>query len=133
MAPATEDRFKLLGVVAPRSALAAQAGEGVALIAVDGVARTVRVGAAVDGDLRLLAVNARSAALGQAGVVSLNLQLTAPPPASTGALAPAAPSPTVLGGNLRPMPPQPQPQPAAPGGPPAPAVPEVDSRGQPTS
>jgi len=124
LAPAIESRFKLLGVVAPRSARGSEAGEGVALIAVDGVARTVRVGAAVDGELRLLAVNARSASLGQAGVVSLSLQLAAPTTASTGALAPAAPSPLVLGGQVPPAPPA-----AAPMTPVLPAVPEMDNRG----
>jgi general secretion pathway protein C len=126
--PAVESRFKLLGVVAPKSARAAAAGEGVALIAVDGIARTVRVGAAVDGELRLLAVNARSAGLGREGTVSLNLQLASPAPAGTGMLAPAAPSPTILGGNV-PLPPAnvvPQPPPVA-------SEPSVDARGLPTS
>ena len=111
-----DSRFKLLGVVAPRSAAAQRAGEGVALIAVDGVARTVRVGARVDGDLYLLAVEARSASLGQSGVVGLSLKLAPPSAALTGALPPAAPSPVVLGGAIpagtppagaMPLPPQP--------------------------
>lgn len=99
-----ESRFKLLGVVAPRNARDQRAGEGVALIAVDGVARTVRVGARLDMDkeLRLLAVEARSVSLGQGGVVSLTLQMAPPSPATTGALPPAAPSPVVLGGNYQP-------------------------------
>ena len=110
-----ESRFKLLGVVAPLGAAAQRAGEGVALIAVDGVARTVRVGARVDGDLHLLAVDARSASLGQGGVVSLTLQIASPSAATTGALTPALPSPMVLGGAIpavnpvgpMPLPPQP--------------------------
>lgn len=106
--PAAAGRFTLLGVVAPK-VTARHQQEGVALIAVDGVARTVRIGALVDGDLRLLAVDSRSASLGQGGVVSLSLQLAAPTPASTGALAPAEPSPTILGGNV------PPPTPALPG------------------
>jgi general secretion pathway protein C len=65
---------------------------------VDGVPRTVRVGAVLDGELRLLAVNRRSASLGQGGVVSLTLQIMPAAPAATGSLQPAAPSPVVLGG-----------------------------------
>ena len=97
-APAQESRFKLLGVVAPKSARAAQAGEGVALIAVDGVPRTVRVGAVIEDELQLLSVDARSAQLGKGGVASLTLQLAAPTLASTGALQPAGPSGVNLGG-----------------------------------
>ncbi|MDC8771554.1 hypothetical protein [Roseateles albus] len=97
-APAVESRFKLLGVVAPKNAGASQAGgEGVALIAVDGVARTVRVGALVDGNLQLLYVDGRSASLGEAGVVSMTLQIAPLAAAATGALPAAQPSPVVLG------------------------------------
>ena len=97
-APST--RLRLLGVVAPKNARAADAGEGVALIEVDGVARTVRVGAVVDGELRLLRVDTRSASLGRIGQApSQVLQLSPPATASTGSLPPAAPSPVVLGGN----------------------------------
>lgn len=102
-APATS-RYQLLGTVAPKSAAAREAGEGVALIAVDGVPRTVRVGALLDTGLRLLAVDARSASLGEGGAVSQKLQLAVPTPASTGALAPAAPSTTVLGGSPQQIP-----------------------------
>ena len=111
-----EIRFKLIGVVAARTARAQQAGEGVALISVDGVSRTVRVGAWVDTELRLLAVDARSASLGQGGVVSLTLQIAPPLDASTGALAPAAPSPLVLGGVGLQVPPRPLTPASAPGG-----------------
>ncbi|MBI3347566.1 MAG: hypothetical protein HY020_10195 [Burkholderiales bacterium] len=97
---AASTRLRLLGVVAPRNAQAADAGEGVALIEVDGVARTVRVGAVVDGDLRLLRVDARSANLGRVGQApSQVLQMSPPPSPSTGSLPPATPSPVVLGGN----------------------------------
>jgi general secretion pathway protein C len=102
-APPVESRFKLLGVVAPNMAGTGKprsaVGEGVALIAVDGVARTVRVGALVDTDLQLLAVEARSVSLGRGDVVSLSLQIEAPVIAATGALLPAPLSQTVLGGN----------------------------------
>lgn len=97
---AASTRLRLLGVVAPKSAKAAEAGEGVALIEVDGVARTVRVGAVVDGDLRLLRVDARSASLGAAGQAPVQvLQITPPAAPATGSLPPAQPSNVVLGGN----------------------------------
>lgn len=97
---AASTRLRLLGVVAPKSAKAAEAGEGVALIEVDGVARTVRVGAAVDGDLRLLRVDARSASLGLAGQSAVQvLQISPPAAPATGSLPPAQPSNVVLGGN----------------------------------
>lgn len=102
-APST--RLRLLGVVAPKNAKAAEAGEGVALIEVDGVPRTVRVGAVVDGELRLLRVDTRSASLGRFGQApSQVLQISPPATPATGALPPAAPSPVVLGGNPNPPP-----------------------------
>jgi len=98
VAPST--RLRLLGVVAPKNAKAAEAGEGVALIEVDGVARTVRVGAVVDGELRLLRVEARSASLGRLGQApSQVLQISPPAAPATGSLPPATPSAVVLGGN----------------------------------
>lgn len=97
---AVSTRLRLLGVVAPRQARAADAGEGVALIEVDGVPRTVRVGAVVDGELRLLRVDARSASLGRLGEgASQVLEISPLPAPSTGSLPVAAPSPVVLGGN----------------------------------
>jgi general secretion pathway protein C len=118
-------RLRLVGVVAPKSARAAEAGEGVALIEVDGVTRTVRVGAVVDGDLRLLRVDARSASLGRVGQApSQVLQIVPPAAPSTGSLPPATPSNVVLGGNppgtmaapsgAVPLQLQPQPQPQPP-------------------
>lgn len=97
---AASTRLRLLGVVAPRRATAAEAGEGVALIEVDGVARTVRVGAVVDGELHLLRVDARSASLGLAGQApSQTLQIQPQAAAATGSLPLATPSSMVLGGN----------------------------------
>jgi hypothetical protein len=97
---AQSTNLRLVGVVAPKSAKAAEAGEGVALIEVDGVTRTVRVGAVVDGELRLLRVDARSAGLGRIGQAPTQVLEMSPPPApATGALMAAAPSPVVLGGN----------------------------------
>jgi len=98
-------RLRLLGVVAPKNAKAAEAGEGVALIEVDGVARTVRVGAVVDGELRLLRVDARSASLGRLGQpASQVLQISPQAAPATGSLPTAAPSTVVLGGNPNPAP-----------------------------
>ncbi|HEX2009962.1 MAG TPA: hypothetical protein VJN44_03400, partial [Roseateles sp.] len=86
-AVAGEGRYKLVGLVAPKQAGPAHAGEGVAMIAVDGAPpRPVRVGAAVDGEMRLLALDGNSAALGNQGVVSLKLTLAPPAPANTGSL-----------------------------------------------
>jgi len=97
---AASTRLRLLGVVAPKNARAAEAGEGVALIEVDGVARTVRVGAAVDGELRLLRVDARSASLGRLGQApSQVLQISPQAAPATGSLPPATQSSIVLGGN----------------------------------
>ena len=113
---AASTRLRLVGVVAPKGERAAESGEGVALIEVDGVVRTVRVGAVVDGDLQLLRVDARSANLGRFGQPPVQvLQMSPPPPAATGSLPPATPSAVVLGGNpnagsagvpLRQVPPQ---------------------------
>lgn len=138
--PAQESRYKLLGVVAPKSASAAQAGEGVALIAVDGVARTVRVGASLEDGLQLLAVNARSASIGKDGAESFQLQLEAPTTPATGALPAAGPSPVNLGGRAQaqPMPvprfqqPQEQPQ-ENPLQRQPPQQPQVDNQGNPVN
>lgn len=103
-AATASSRMRLVGVVAPKSDRAARAGEGVALIEVDGVVRTVRVGATVDGDLRLLRVDARSASLGgDASVPAQVLQIQPLAPAATGSLVSATPSPVVLGGNPTPQ------------------------------
>ncbi|MFT7775151.1 hypothetical protein [Roseateles sp.] len=103
---AASTRLRLLGVVAPKSARAAEAGEGVALIEVDGVARTVRVGAVVDGELRLLRVDARSASLGLSGQAPVQiLEISPPAEPATGSLPTATPSPVVLGGNPNAAPP----------------------------
>lgn len=113
---AASTRLRLVGVVAPKSVRAADAGEGVALIEVDGVTRTVRVGAVVDGDLRLLRVGTRTASLGLAGQAPTQvLEIVLPAAPMTGSLPPAAPSPVVLGGNPPgTMPQQIPPQSAAP-------------------
>lgn len=126
-APAAEGRFKLVGLVAPLRA--GHPGEGVALIAVDGVPRTVRVGSLVDNDLYLLTLDRQSAGLGRDGVVSMTLQMAPMTQAATGTLAPAQQSSLVLGGNPAMMAPPPvveappPPQVSQPDQPPASAAP----------
>ncbi|MBV8379910.1 MAG: hypothetical protein JO369_03990 [Paucibacter sp.] len=88
-----QERFVLLGVVAPR-AVAQRDREGLALISVDGQARTVRLGGVVDGDLRLIGVEPRAAHLGHDGTTQMTLQL---PDAAPNAMVPpvvAQPVPT---------------------------------------
>ena len=107
--PAVDARFKLIGVVAHKSAAP---DSGLALIAVDGKPpRPVVLGGIVDGPLVLLAVNHRRAELGPAGgVATVRLELPAVPEANRSTRAPGA------GGLVNP-PPQnvpPPPQPAMP-------------------
>lgn len=105
VAAPVDGRYKLVGLVAPRQSGGGHAGEGVAVIAVDNApARTVRVGAAVDGELQLLALDGNSAALGREGVVSLRLTLAPPVPAATGSLPAAVALPPP---QINPAPPQP--------------------------
>jgi general secretion pathway protein C len=81
---AVPSRFRLLGVVAPRSPKAAD--EGVALIVIDDrPARAFRVGATVDGALVLQRVHAGGADLG-ARDAAASVSLTVPPlpPPATG-------------------------------------------------
>ena len=75
--PAVDARFKLIGVVAPKSA----AATGLALIAVDNKPpRPVSLGGVVDGSLVLLTVNHRRAELGPAGgAATVRLELPAVP------------------------------------------------------
>jgi len=89
--PAADARFKLIGVVNPRSPQAAR--EGVALIAVDGKpARAYRIGAVVDGANVLQRVDARGASLGPArGPAAIALKVPPPAPAATAVLPPATP------------------------------------------
>ncbi|WP_397535577.1 hypothetical protein [Roseateles sp.] len=96
LAPVAQDsRLRLLGVVSPRAGTASYQGQGVALISVDGApARAVRLGAAVDGDLQLLALDARSASLGQGGVTRLTLRLEEPAAPATGIPAAAVLAPS---------------------------------------
>jgi general secretion pathway protein C len=82
---ALASRFKLIGVVSPRSPRAAS--EGLALIAIDGKPpKAYRVGAEVDGELVLQRVHARGADLGarDAAVASVALDVPPLPPPATG-------------------------------------------------
>jgi general secretion pathway protein C len=126
--PQADARFKLIGVVAPRSTAAR--AEGLALIATDGKPpRAYRVGTVVDGEMVLQAVHARGAALGlrgQSAQVALELPLLPPPTTGVpmaGGGAPPAPRamPTPL--------PRPGP-PALPQAQPAPEVQQDESPGQ---
>lgn len=97
--PEAPSRFKLLGVMAPRSSTAqAEVGHGLALIAVDGKpAKAYAVGARLDSDLVLQSVGLRTASIGPAqGARSVLLELPALPPPNSGVLPPpgvAAPVP----------------------------------------
>jgi general secretion pathway protein C len=88
-APEASSRFKLVGVMAPRAGEArASAGNGLALIAVDGKpARAFAVGSHLDSDLVLQSVSHRSASLGPArGQRSVLLELPVLPAPATGVL-----------------------------------------------
>jgi general secretion pathway protein C len=89
--PEAPSRFKLVGVMAPRSSAAqAEPGHGVALIAVDGKpAKPYAVGARLDSDLVLQSVGLRTASLGPAqGARSVLLELPALAPPNSGVLPP---------------------------------------------
>jgi general secretion pathway protein C len=106
--PPVDARYKLIGVVAPKSAAAA----ALALIAVDNKpARPVTLGGVVDGSLVLLAVNHRRAELGPAGgAATVRLELPMVPEPSRSVRSAAGPAVPV-----QPPPPLPaMPLPAAP-------------------
>ena len=89
-APEAASRFRLLGIVAPKSAGRGTdaASTGVALIAVDGkMPKAYSVGATLDGDLVLRSVSLRTASIaaGQ-GAPMITLELPLPAPAATGSL-----------------------------------------------
>lgn len=92
-APEAASRFRLLGIVAPKSAgvvaSSSSAGTtGVALIAVDGkMPKAYPVGATLDGDLVLRSVSLRTASIaGGQGAPLITLELPLPTPAATGSL-----------------------------------------------
>ncbi|MEO8524923.1 MAG: hypothetical protein ABI460_09405 [Caldimonas sp.] len=107
--PEAPSRFRLVGVMAPKSSTAQGTGAyGLALIAVDGKPpRAFAVGAKLDSDLVLQSVGLRTASLGPAqGVRSVLLELPALPPPATGVLpvpgAPATAQPAVVIPAMRP-------------------------------
>jgi general secretion pathway protein C len=109
--PPVDARYKLIGVVAPKSAAATE----LALIAVDNKApRPVTLGGVVDGSLVLLTVNHRRAELGPAGgAATVRLELPAVPEPSRSVRSAAAPLPVPA---VQPPPPLPAtPLPVAPG------------------
>ncbi len=96
--PEASARFKLLGIMAPKSGVQSSAGHGVALIAVDGkLPRAYTVGAHLDADWVLQAVSLRTADISPAnGAAGMRLELPVLPTATTGTLPsvitlPAAP------------------------------------------
>ena len=96
--PEASSRFRLLGVMAPKaSAKPDAAGQGVALIAVDGKpARAFAVGAQLDTDLVLQAVSLRTASIGPPeGAASVRLEIPLLPAPATGTL-PSAPGLSTL-------------------------------------
>jgi general secretion pathway protein C len=115
--PEASARFKLLGIMAPKSGMQAASGHGVALIAVDGkLPRAYTVGSHLDADWVLQAVSLRTADISPAnGAAGMRLELPALPSATTGTL----PSVVTLPGVAPPAPavvqpvPQAAPQPAA--------------------
>ncbi|MBA3591084.1 hypothetical protein [Methylibium sp.] len=88
--PGLASRFKLVGVMAPQAGERG-AGEGIALIAVDGKPpRPFRIGSAVDDKLVLQAVARRGATIGPSeGLAAVRLELPPLVPAATGSLPPA--------------------------------------------
>ncbi|MEO7057833.1 MAG: hypothetical protein ABI281_04780, partial [Caldimonas sp.] len=102
-APEAPSRFKLVGVMAPRSSTAqSTAGGGLALIAVDGKPpKAYAVGSQLDTGLVLQSVSLRTASLGPAqGDRSVLLEIPALAPPSTGVL-PAPGSPAAVGAAVR--------------------------------
>ena len=119
--PEAPSRFRLVGVMAPRSSTAEGTGAyGLALIAVDGKPpRAFAVGAKLDSGLVLQSVGLRTASLGSAqGARSVLLELPALPAPATGVLpapgSPAAAAPVMV--------PAPRPNAVAPSVSPSPAA-----------
>ncbi|MEO5697295.1 MAG: hypothetical protein ABIQ60_09210 [Burkholderiaceae bacterium] len=88
--PEAASRFRLIGIVAPKSPVRASAANyGFALIAVDGkLPKAYPVGAALDDDLVLQSVSLRSVSIGAAqGKSAITLELPPLAAAATGTLA----------------------------------------------
>ena len=128
--PESSSRFRLLGIMAPKSiGGAAPAGHGVALIAVDGkMPKAYAVGAQVDGDLVLRSVSLRTVSIASAkGAAPITLELPPPAAAATGTLpaggngagyVPPSPPVAVQPYMAPPIVPQAAPQPGTPVPPP---------------
>ena len=123
-APVVDTRYKLIGVVAPKSAGAT----ALALIAVgDKPARPVSLGGVVDGSLVLLGVNHRRVELGPAGgAATVRLELPAVPEPNRSVRAAGAPTPAPAVAPPQPLPPMPVP--GSPGGAPGRGVPGAATR-----
>ena len=122
-APAAASRFRLIGVMAARSAAASAAvGSGVALIAVDGKApKAFAVGARVDEGVVLESVGPRAAAIAMGpGQPPVRLELAPLPAAATGTLPAAVPG---VEGTVAAPPPMPQAVPQSLPNAPPPAMP----------
>lgn len=104
VAAPTDGRFRLIGVAAPRMGSTIQ--EGVALISIDGQPpRPFRLGATVDGDLRLMTVARREAVLAApGGGQEVNLSLPEQDVNSPGGVALAMPGNSPAPGMSPPMP-----------------------------
>jgi len=111
--PEASARFKLLGIMAPKSGVQSSAGHGVALIAVDGkLPRAYTVGSHLDADWVLQAVSLRTADISPAnGAAGMRLELPALPMATTGTLPSVITLPAAQ--QAPPAVVQPLPQPAA--------------------
>ncbi len=114
---AASSRFQLLGVVAPTTG-GRYPGEGVALIAIAGAPpKPVRMGALVEGDLKLIEINRRDVGLGVGDAVTVRLSL-APGAPDLSMVMPAQPPQFAPGGSMAPPPnfgPQMPPHAGAPG------------------
>jgi general secretion pathway protein C len=117
-APEAAARFRLIGVMASRSAAASAAtGSGVALIAVDGKApQAYAVGSRVEEGVTLQSVGLRAASIAMGpGQPAVRLELAPLPPPATGTLPPpvmsqdagAAAQPGAMPAPPPPMPPLP--------------------------
>jgi len=106
--PELSARFRLLGIMAPKaSGRPAEAGQGVALIAIDGKpARAYVVGSRLDEDLVLQSVSLRTASIGPAeGDAAVKLEIPPLPAPATGTLPNAVSSFTPTAAAPLPAPP----------------------------
>lgn len=113
IAPEASARFHLLGIMAPKASPNGGAGQGVALIAVDGnMPKAYAVGASLDGELVLQSVSLRTASIGgsRGGAAAITLELPPPAPAATGTLGGGGGGMPAMGGGRPQITPQITPQ-----------------------